>query len=283
MTFLVALTLSFGATAQDFKTFTYHKADSAIQLDLFLPDTDSKNIPLVIFVHGGGFAGGVKEDGHIFARELVEKGIACASIDYPLYMQDKSFSCDGILTEKVKAIQIGANYTWKATSFLLQKSKALNIDTSRIILAGSSAGAETVLHAAYWDRNKMKLIDHNLPKSFTFYGLMSGAGAIMDLNIITAENVLPTFVFHGDQDELVPYRTASHHYCPPNASGWLMLFGSASIIEHVDQFGITSHITTYAGGGHEHSATLFEKQPEVAVQFAVRILAGEKFQERFIR
>ena len=267
--------------AQNYETYTYLENDSlTLELDLFLPENLSQDgVPLVIYVHGGGFSTGNRTSGHNLAKHLVENNIACASITYTLYMKDKSFGCDGILSEKVKAIRIAASQLWHATDFLIKKSQQHHLDTSRIFIAGSSAGAETVLHAAYWDRSSMQLYGRVLPKEFEYSGVIAGAGAIMDLNLITKENKLPMMFFHGNEDPLVPYATASHHYCPPHSSGWLMLFGSYSIAEHLREINGTYSLTTFQGGNHSYAGAFIYQNQQPVVDFITRVLAGEKFRE----
>lgn len=267
------------AAAQDFQTLNYFDFDSiSLELDLFLPTSESANpTPLVIYVHGGGFKNGNRNGGHGLARHLIEQNIACASITYTLYMKDKSFSCDGILSEKIKAIQIAASQLWNATAFLLDQKEKINIDTAKIFIAGSSAGAETVLHAAYWDRKQMQLFEHNLSNEFKYAGIISGAGAIMDLNLITEGNMLPTMLFHGDADPTVPYATAAHHYCPPNSSGWLMLFGSKSIADYLGKLNGIFQMTTFKNGKHSFAGAYFYQNQNHVSDFIDRVLEGDRF------
>jgi len=272
--FLLICNISLG---QNFKTYTYFQEDTiSLDLDLFLPNTDSI-IPLVIYVHGGGFKGGDRTAGHGLAKYLVNQNIACASISYTLYMKDKSFSCDGITSEKVKAMQIAASQLWHATDFLIEKSEEIKIDTTKIFLAGSSAGAETVLHGAFWDKEQMQLFDPVLSDEFSYAGIIAGAGAIMDLNLITKENVLPIMMFHGDADPLVPYGTAAHHYCPPNSPGWLMFFGSSSIAKHVAELGATCQLATFKEGKHSFAGAYFFQHQHHVGDFINKVLAGKQF------
>ena len=280
---LKLLTLFFFAfitltNAQEHKTITYFTNDSTkLELDLFLPKKQGKEkLPLLIHVHGGGFAGGERIWGHTIAKHAASQGYAAASISYTLYMKDKNFSCNGILSEKIKAIQIAVNQLWQATLFFNNNSEKYNIDTNKIFISGSSAGAETALHAAFWDRKIMTIYPETLPEDFQYAGVISGAGAIMDLNLITKKNLIPVQLFHGSCDTTVPYATAAHHFCPANSSGWLMLFGSLSIFEHIEKLNGSCHLTTYCGGGHEYSDELFAKNPQSVVDFMNRTLQNKK-------
>ncbi len=276
--------------APPFQTFTYFENDSIqLELDLFLPVKNSwaeemlpatgsdysavQPAPLVIYVHGGGFGRGNRGGGHKLAAYLSGNGIACASISYTLYMEDKSFSCDGILSEKIRAIQIAASQLWHATRYLMDRSSEFGIDTTRIFIAGSSAGAETVLHAAFWEREQMQLFQPVLSAGFRYAGVIAGAGAIMDLNLITRENMLPVMMFHGDEDPLVPYNIAAHHFCPPDSPGWLMLFGSRSIARHLEQLGGTCELITYEGGGHSYAGAHFYQDQGPVLNFIEEVLA----------
>jgi acetyl esterase/lipase len=277
--FLPVLLLAQEAPNQPSHTLSYFSNDSiSLELDLFLPEQISEEpVPLLLFVHGGGFSGGDRFAGYNLAKVLTDRGMACATISYTLYMEGKSFGCDGILSEKVRAIQIAASQLWHATAFLMGKSESFHIDTARIFIAGSSAGAETVLHAAHWDREQMQVFDPARSTDFKYAGLISGAGAIMDLNLITRENMMPTFVFHGDADDLVPYGVAAHHYCPPNSPGWLMLFGSHAVAQHLQELGGTCQLTSFLGGGHSFAGAYFDQDQQLVADFIDRVLSGESF------
>ncbi|SDL38946.1 alpha/beta hydrolase [Kriegella aquimaris] len=281
--FIHLLIVTIGS-AQEFKSLIYFENDSiSLELDLFLPKKmDTLKTPLVIYVHGGGFSNGKRKGGHLLAKHLADENIACASISYTLYMENKDFGCTGVLAEKIKAIQIAASQLWHATSYLIEQKNQIHIDPSKIFIAGSSAGAETVLHAAFWNRKQMQLFEPKLAPDFLYKGVISGAGAIMDLNLITTQNHIPLFVFHGDNDPLVPYDVAAHHYCAPNAPGWLMFFGSHAIAEHIQKLGGTSRLMTYIGGNHSIAGEHFYKKQEAVVDFITNILDGKKFNDHQI-
>lgn len=264
------------SNAQEFKTVTYYANDTLkLELDLFLPkNTAKEKLPLLIHVHGGGFSGGERSNGHHIASYAAENGYAAASISYSLYMKGKNFSCDGTLTEKIKAIQIASNQLQQVVVFFLENKEKYNIDSAKIFISGSSAGAETVLHAAFWKPEMMSMYPGRLPDGFRYAGIIEGAGAIMDLNLITKDTMMPILGFHGSCDRIVPYGTAAHHYCPAGSSGWLMLFGSHSIYEHTLALGGDMQLLTYCGGGHEYSDELFAKGQQEIIDFMDNVLKG---------
>ncbi len=271
------------AQQKDFQTLTYFQNDSLkLDLDLFLPDgyDDAEALPIVIYVYGGGFSSGQRQNGHSLARHLVKNDIACVSITYTRYMKGKKrgFGCNGITSEKMKAIQIAVSQLWHATAFVVNNSQKFNIDTSKVFIAGSSAGAETCLHAPYWDREQIQLFGSaELSSSFRYAGVIGGAGAITDINLITPDNMVPMMFFHGDKDNLVPYGTAAHHFCDPTATGWLMMFGSHTIAERLREFGGICEMITVRGGGHECAGRYIHQNQQVVVDYINRVLSGEHF------
>ncbi|MEM8583009.1 MAG: alpha/beta hydrolase [Bacteroidota bacterium] len=270
----------------DFQTLTYYEDDlNRLQLDLFLPDgADSIGVPLLIYVHGGGFSGGNRREGHTIGRYLRDRGIATASISYTLLMRNRDFSCGGVTSEKIRAIRTAVYDTWLATSFLLERSELLGIQKDQIFLGGASAGAETILHAPYWVDVLVEEYGQQLPDDFEYAGLIGGAGAIVDINLISEKNHIPSLLFHGDMDPLVPYGIAAHHYCPPTASGWLMLFGSNAIFEHLESLSGTVKLISHIGAGHEIAGYYFNGSArEQVYDFIERVLEGEQFVSHLVR
>jgi poly(3-hydroxybutyrate) depolymerase len=265
-------------------TITYFKNDTlALELNLFIPKAEkNKKFPLVIYAHGGGFSTGKRADGDTLCMKLSDNGFLAATITYTLYMKDKSFGCDGIVSEKIRAMQFAANDLWRATEFFIDNQEKYNVDVSKIFIAGSSAGAETAIHAAFWDFNTMNLYNTILPPDFKYAGLIAGSGAIMDINLINEKNKIPMMMFHGSADKTVPYGTGSHRTCKTNASGWLIFFGSYSIYNHLLSLNSPAQLFTFCGGGHEYSGELFYKNPKPVLNFLNDVLNGNKFQAHTI-
>lgn len=224
------------------QTYCYgEKEGQALLLDWYSVQPRRTCEKLVLFVHGGGFSEGTRDDPRYvqFANKIVHTGIEVVSISYRLSMRGKSFGCDQAAEEKMNAFRCASEDIWDATKFILSKVPF----GTQIILCGSSAGAEAVLHAAYWPAAE-------LPHSFKYAGVIGMAAAIMHLDWITSENALPTLLFHGMDDPLVPFYSESHHYCRETERGFLLLHGSGSIAKHMTKLGKNCQLFAASTGGH---------------------------------
>lgn len=212
-------------------TETYAVKDGeALKLDIFQPAKDTaRSRPLIIFMHGGGFAGGsrLNEAEVKFAQAAAKKGYVVALISYRLTRKEQSFGCDYKAAGKIETFQKAAEDFMDAAQFLISKKEQYGIDPARIIAGGSSAGAEAVLNAVYNDA--LMFANYETYENVNFSGVFSLAGAIVDARYITPKNAIPGVFFHGTDDNLVPYATAPHHQCDTNAPGYLILDGSKTI------------------------------------------------------
>ncbi len=119
--------------------------------DILMPASD-KPTALVIYIHGGGFLGGEKENAYdlLFGgnwdlpseiRTLLSQKIAFASINYRL------LAFEGDQEGVLKSL----NDSKRCLQYIRTISNALNIDPNNIVLCGSSAGAGTSLWLAFSD------------------------------------------------------------------------------------------------------------------------------------
>lgn len=231
-------------------TFIYDTIDEEIlQFDYYLAADAPKETPLLIYVHGGGFSTGKRDDEKIvsFCNKLAYYGYAVASVSYRLTMKDIGFGCDVAAAEKIAAINSASYDVNRAVNYILHHSEGFNINKDKVVLIGSSAGAETVLNMAY------VLNDSNLFNSFNYAGVIGMAGAIITLDSIDCSNAIPTQLFHGTGDRLVPYRLAAHHYCYSSDAGYLMLYGSKAIANRLKGLGTAYYFYSIEGGAHDWS------------------------------
>lgn len=145
--------------------------------------------PLVLFLHGGGFSHHAdKRQWFIarFARDFTNAGWAVAVPDYPVYERRDEFrehSLEKACLKVSEAVE-------KALGYLEGRKKELSVDTSRLALAGASAGG---MGAFYY------LSSH--PGVFrAFINLWGVPWALPSLQLFP-----PTLSVHGTADPLVPY------------------------------------------------------------------------------
>ncbi len=260
------------------QTFTYvTKNGENLNIDVYLPWLDDESErPLILFVHGGGFSGGRRDDpGSVqFCRNLASHGYVSASLSYRLTRKDQSglFGCDCPAIEKLNTFQAAVEDVQDATFFLIENRESLGINPQKIILAGSSAGAEAILNAGFSPPNCFGL--DSGPVSYA--GMISMAGAIPDLEKVYEESAIPTLFFHGTCDNLVPYATASHHYCDSTQPGHLILYGSYPISRKLEQLGVPYWLHSTCGGRHELAGTPMTKYFDVILEFAYRFVLNSE-------
>jgi acetyl esterase/lipase len=106
----------------------------ALKLDLYLPRGRSTHRPLVIYVHGGAWqhgnsrSAGAFEDFPSVLASLTERGFVVASVSYRL-------SGEAPYPAAIDDVRA-------AIAFLRANSDAYGVDRDRVILWGSSAGAQ---------------------------------------------------------------------------------------------------------------------------------------------
>jgi len=113
------------------QTLNYGK-DKAQTLDLWRANGTRGPAPLVLFVHGGGWSKGSKDNatGKAKAPHYTAEGYNFASIDYRLVP-------DATVEQQAQDVA-------DAVALLVRRAGALGIDRGRIVLMGHSAGAHLV-------------------------------------------------------------------------------------------------------------------------------------------
>lgn len=106
-------------------------SDSLQALNLWVP-AGAKKAPLVLYVHGGGWKRGSKDNAtsRTMPEHMMAQGYAFASIDYRLVPRN---------TVEEQASDVAA-----ALAYVLKRADSLGIDRSRVVITGHSAGAHLV-------------------------------------------------------------------------------------------------------------------------------------------
>ncbi|TBW30356.1 alpha/beta hydrolase [Gramella sp. KN1008] len=260
------------------KTEIYSTKDGEdLIIDLYQPgNSNSEKTPLIIFMHGGGFAGGSPKNPQEvkFAKLAAAKGYSVGLISYRLMRKGSKtgFGCDFDAAGKIETFQFAAEDFMDAARFMTKNADKFNIDPETIIVGGSSAGAEAVLNAVY--NPDLMFEDSEKYSDIKFSALISLAGAIVDVRYLKKENTIPGIFFHGTDDNLVPYATAPHHYCESSKPGYIILDGSKTIVEKLDKLNKSYLFYTFQDARHEISGMPFEYLPEV-FQFLKQVVFNQ--------
>lgn len=179
-----------------------------LRLDLYQPAGDAaQRRPAVVWIHGGGFCCGSKVDGvaSALAGLYARLGYVAVSIDYRLLASE---GCGGNPSPTAECIQaaIAAQHDAQAAvRWLRSRATELRIDTTRIAIGGSSAGAVTSLLVG--TRPEDPGASGNPGFSSTVGGVVSLAGGLPTNESITSGDAATQF-FHGTEDRTVPFAWA---------------------------------------------------------------------------
>ncbi len=130
------------------RTLTYATRGGAdLVLDLYLPATPVRRpIPVIVFLHGGGWSGGTRTTGPDFRRYFAQDGFAMASIEYRL-TPSVTFPAN---VEDVRT----------AVRWLKANAAAHALDPDRICLWGTSAGGHLAAVAGLAPRGTFEGTDN---------------------------------------------------------------------------------------------------------------------------
>ena len=240
---------------------TWTGGQYTLKMDFYEPEGDTETErPLLIWVHGGSFMFGDKTDYDVvqFSERFAKKGFVCASINYRLGI----FPLDS--ANAVKAV-VRATQDLRAAIRFFHKDKqegnTYKIDTSKIFVGGSSAGAITALHVGYLDdaceveeylnestiqsMGGLEGTSGNPGYPSNVHGVINGCGALARYSWMEAGDV-PLCSFHGTEDAVVTYNRGVVNPGIP----LMYLDGSRMLHERACALGVEEYFYTYEGEGH---------------------------------
>lgn len=247
-------------------TFLYAvRGQDSLYLDTYAADGKNEMRPCVLFVFGGGFVGGERNADYYlpYFRYLAEQGYVVVTIDYRLGLrhirEEKELPPERFARLLAEAVNMAVEDLYTATAYVLKRTESWNIDKSRLIASGSSAGAITVLQAEYGICNKIPQAAV-LPEGFNYAGIIAFAGAIFggDTGLTWQRPPAPIQLFHGDADDRVPFYKAG------DTNGWL--YGSGYIAEQLTEKHIPHYFCRIIGTAHEVAVSpMNENQGEIGI------------------
>lgn len=196
--------------------------------DLFEPKEDTAQLrPLVVLIHGGGFTNQIplnRKSPEIveIAKDLAKRGYVTASPEYRLFSGETTY--DKMLgTVPAAFLDINTFMCYIANS--VQHGNPYRIDTSKVFIGGSSAGALIALNfsvfvndtaeltgdmkramniVAALDRVNTQTILQNKFCGLRPKGLLLLSGAMIDTSFIKPANT-SVFLVHGMLDGALPF------------------------------------------------------------------------------
>lgn len=189
-------------------------------LDLYLPKAITPKTPVIIMLHGGAWMMGGNEYTAKTSRDLRDRGFIVANVDYR-YVNDSVY-CNDLLNDIDNAV-----------NFVKKASATHNFKSTGYHISGISAGAHLALLYGYKHKDNIKSIavlcaptrldDPTEVEFIKSLGLLHNIELLADAKYIPGKELdkkftaispyaniepIPTLLFHGDQDQLVPYRVA---------------------------------------------------------------------------
>jgi acetyl esterase/lipase len=190
------------------------------KMDVYYPSVSSKIKPLVIYIHGGGWLHGRKEDEYPKIEVLVQQGYVVANVEYRLAQVAPAPAA----VEDVRC----------AFCYLLKNAQKFKIDVRNVFMMGASAGGHLALMAGLLGNNNIFDAGCSMPE-FRIAGIIDKYGPadllhwgpIMKLNkpsstwianrttdTLYINSVSPinyvnvespaVLIIHGDNDHTVP-------------------------------------------------------------------------------
>lgn len=113
------------------------EGDDYLTMNLWRPDSDANGLPVMVFIHGGGFVVGSKDapvqDGSTFARD----GVICIAINYRM-------GIDGFLPIPGVPTNLGMRDMIAALAWVRDNVAAFGGDAGNVTVFGESAGAMAI-------------------------------------------------------------------------------------------------------------------------------------------
>lgn len=241
---------------------TYRRANNTdVKLDLYLPHERPNAVPVVMFIHGGGWVAGTKEGRSLELVPYLQMGFAAVNVEYRL-------AEDSLAPAAVEDCRC-------ALHWVMNNAAQYNFDVNRIVVTGGSAGGHLALTTglltpeAGFDRGctppvamRWDKADNTVPKVaavVNWFGITDVADLFSGVNAkgyaiewfgslpdrdqlarrmsplyLVRKDSPPVLTIHGDKDKLVPYSQAQ------------------KLHEALNREGVRNRLVTIPNGGHGH-------------------------------
>jgi len=246
--------------------FEWNTYDIDLDMDIYEPVGDTlTNRPVIIFIHTGAFFSGHNELDDVVALSIsaAKRGYVAVSINYRLGLNILStYSGE-------RAVYRGVQDASAAVRYLREFHDIYSIDYENIFIWGTSAGSFIALHLTYADDSERpeatygnssdpdlgcvdcegnSFMHNSRPKA-----LVSCWGAVGDTAWIDPEDSVPSIMFHGTLDPIVPIGVGF-----PFTLNILLplVYGSSPIHARMSELGMENEFHQGEGELHEYWGTV---------------------------
>ena len=246
--------------------FEWNTFDIDLDMDIYEPSGDTLAArPVIIFIHTGAFFSGHNELDDVVDLSIAaaKRGYVSVNINYRLGLNIlSSYSGE-------RAVFRGVQDASAAIRYLKEFHQELRIDPENIFIWGTSAGSFIGLHLAFSEEEErpestygnnsdpdLGCIDcegNDYEHSSRPDALVSCWGAIGDLDWIDSENDIPTIMFHGTSDPIVPFN-AGFPFTIDIALP--IVYGSNLIHDRMNELNLENALYSAEGELHEYWGTV---------------------------
>ncbi len=231
--------------------------------NFYLPENDPETRrPVVVFLFGGGYISGSRNDSDVthLARYFAKRGYVTATIDYRIGVAFPTAT--EWISAGIRAVHDLKAFVRFLKRSVIEQNNPYGIDTSRIYVGGSSAGAFTALHAAYitspeelaqvpqadtaYLRSQGGIEGRSGSPGYSsrFAAVFSLSGAMLKTAWISPAKVPTVVAMHGTGDNTVPYKKGLLPFIA------LEVEGGYNIDSVAAERGLYHALFTWQGAGH---------------------------------
>jgi len=204
------------------KDIVFAKIDGReLRLDLVRPTSGTRPLPLVLWVHGGGWLMGDRKDYHAGMRDMAQFGFAGASVQYRLA---PAYTFPAQLDDIKHAL-----------AFLRTNAAKYDIDPKRIAVGGGSAGGHLALMLGLADQGEDKshppvraVVDMLGPTDFTTWKINRDADDLMRRSLgVDLDGLLVDFLGTSDRQDRRMLEASPTTYVRAGNPAVLIIHGTA--------------------------------------------------------
>jgi len=186
-----------------------------LTLDVYQPaEEDPPARGAYVWIHGGNFRVGKKEDDSQLLRDFASRGWVGVSINYRLRPELPGNAAIGALTNPASlppfldAVNDARHDAQAAVRWVRANAGTLGVDPDKIAVGGMSAGAITALMVAFNDEDPGTSGTPGVSSTVAAAVSHAGAYAPVLLGDVPKPGDPPIAIYHGTSDEQVPYPLA---------------------------------------------------------------------------